>query len=397
MRLSESDSTLRWISNRLNAMPKKAESIDIKRARALALFGAAAGLGSAIWLLQQAFSANYSLATAVTAAGAVALAATFLFLRLFRTTFYGGIWFATWLFVVLATQAFFFGGLAPYLFCLLVPLPVVFALTWGAIGSVCATLLVSLSLLFSGVNQLLGREEPHPDFFAFLLIAAVCTLTSGVFIALFSRYREKEQDQLIQAEKQLRHSASVDPLTGILNRRAFDQAIIDLKLQAHRQLPPALILFDLDKFKLINDTFGHSAGDHVLREISARVAEQLAEGQSFFRLGGDEFAIIFQQSPSPQDLMKFANGLISQTSKPILLANSSIRVDLSLGVAIAEFGASDVGELYSRADTASFLAKEESGSKAVLFNKRLSSKVVRRNAVEARQNQALRPWENDWV
>lgn len=389
MRLSDRESTRHWITRRLNAVPGQEESIDTLRARSLALFGAAAGAIASIWLAIQLLLSVHSVATALTAAGAIALAATFLFLRLFKTPFWGGVWFATWLLLVLATQTFTFGPSAPYLYCLLVPVPVIFALTSGATVSVYATLVVCVCFLVSGVQPILTRQDPHPDFFALLLTAVICAQTSGMFVAYFTRYREQEKDQLVQVQKELKYSASVDPLTGVLNRRAFDQAILDLKAGRESGLRPALILFDLDKFKLVNDTFGHAAGDQVLREIATRVRQQMSDGESFFRLGGDEFAIILRHAPHAEGLFRFAQTLIAQTSRPVSLANSSIRMDLSLGIAMSEADGSGIGSLYGHADTASFFAKEQAGSRAVLFEKHLNSKVVRRNAVEAQLSQAL--------
>jgi diguanylate cyclase (GGDEF)-like protein len=147
-----------------------------------------------------------------------------------------------------------------------------------------------------------------------------------------------------------------DGLTGVHNRATFDQTLAKFVATAGNE-GLALMLFDIDHFKRCNDTYGHRAGDHVLREISGLVAENVREGDFVARYGGEEFAIIIRRlpAPGPERFADHLRGLIQ--ALPIRFEGQQIPVTISAGVAAWEPGmrGSDLVEL---ADQRLYRAKQ---------------------------------------
>lgn len=153
-------------------------------------------------------------------------------------------------------------------------------------------------------------------------------------------------------ELSLRHQAEHDPLTGLINRGAFDQ------LKDHFgaiQSPLALLIIDVDKFKLINDGYGHEAGDHVLKKVAALLADSFRSTDYPARIGGDEFAVILTDlSANPKELVQTK---IRNMNELLKNPNDDLPpVSLSVGGAYSEIGFTD--DLYKKADSALYQVKE---------------------------------------
>ncbi|ENX13204.1 hypothetical protein F895_02505 [Acinetobacter sp. CIP 64.2] len=156
-----------------------------------------------------------------------------------------------------------------------------------------------------------------------------------------------------QTEIQLRLSSELDELTGLYNRRFLKR---QLKRALHRHKKDeklvGLMLLDLDYFKHINDTLGHSAGDHLLRILSKRIENILPENTFVARLGGDEFAIVVNGIDTEAELEKVAIDVSRQLDAPITYAGSLINGSMSIGCAIYPRDAKDSSNLMKCADTA---------------------------------------------
>ncbi|MGN9913320.1 putative bifunctional diguanylate cyclase/phosphodiesterase [Phytohabitans sp. LJ34] len=160
-----------------------------------------------------------------------------------------------------------------------------------------------------------------------------------------------------------------DPLTKLANRSAFllkgDAAL----RQVVRDVPVSLLLLDLDRFKEVNDTLGHAAGDELLRGIASRLGELAEPGELLARFDGDEFALLVtdleapdgdRSSPMPQALRR-ARALVEHLATPIEVAGVVMSVEASVGVVVAPAGSADVAELVRRAENAMYQAKEAGG------------------------------------
>jgi diguanylate cyclase (GGDEF)-like protein len=155
-----------------------------------------------------------------------------------------------------------------------------------------------------------------------------------------------------RAELEQRNAARIDPLTGIANRRAFFDLGAPLLHGAVRERrPAALLLFDLDRFKQLNDTAGHQAGDRVLKAFSDLVATAMRTGDLFGRIGGEEFACLITGMPMPQAL-QVAEG-IRQKFETLGFACATV----SIGVAMANEAEHELGALFATADRALYRAK----------------------------------------
>ena len=160
-----------------------------------------------------------------------------------------------------------------------------------------------------------------------------------------------------KAEDQLRHQALYDGLTGLPNRMLFhDRVEHALKAARRKHEELAVLMLDLDRFKEVNDTLGHSAGDEVLREVAWRLSKVTREGDSIARLGGDEFAILLPNA-SETDAAMVASRVSRCLEESIVIHDLPLNVDVSIGLAAFPMDGRDADLLLQRADVAMYAAK----------------------------------------
>ena len=172
---------------------------------------------------------------------------------------------------------------------------------------------------------------------------------------------------LAEREAELRHQAFHDRLTGLANRALFvDRVAHALELHRRDRRPVAICFLDLDGFKAVNDTLGHSAGDDLLREASARFREVLSEADTLARFGGDEFAVLLEDQSDPAEV---GRALLEILRKPFTLEHGEMSVLASIGVAQVDLvdPTPTVDELLQRADLAMYVVKR-SGKADVLLH-----------------------------
>ena len=156
----------------------------------------------------------------------------------------------------------------------------------------------------------------------------------------------------IANEAMLRHKAEHDPLTGVINRGGFDQMSQLLKVQ---KSPMALLLIDVDKFKQVNDNYGHEMGDQVLKKVAGLLRDSFRSNDHVARLGGDEFAVIMVDgTPEQEDLIREKISHINSILKNP--EEGCPEVSLSVGVAFSKAGFTD--DLYRNSDSALYQVKE---------------------------------------
>ena len=187
----------------------------------------------------------------------------------------------------------------------------------------------------------------------------------------------------MRAERTNGHLASHDALTGLLNRAGFVDAL-GLRLRTLRasgyddEKRVAVLFVDLDDFKPVNDTFGHAAGDIVLKEVAARLGRMLPPRSAVARLGGDEFVVLADLVTCEQ-AQGLGQRIIGELTKPFLLDDGvSASVGASVGIAIAPDHGSEVGELLAVADTALYEAKSSGKSRCCLASLETNLATLRR-------------------
>ena len=184
---------------------------------------------------------------------------------------------------------------------------------------------------------------------------------------------------------ELEHAARHDSLTGVANRGQMSDAI-DRFHQLNGQLP-AVVIVDIDRFKLINDSFGHAVGDEVLQVVAKRITSQLRPGDVVARLGGDEFAIVIQRL-SRAGAVRLAQRLLRAIEAPLEIDGRPIGQTMSVGVALSE-GSHDPADLLKRADRALYAAKAAGRNTHVVFDESLEDEVLARQALERELRAAL--------
>ena len=164
--------------------------------------------------------------------------------------------------------------------------------------------------------------------------------------------------------------ANTDTLTALPNRRHFlhtlEEALKRKRFALSRNV--ALYLIDLDRFKLVNDSFGHEAGDQFLIEVSNRFENVIASSDALARLGGDEFVLVRAGTRSDQDVIHLAQRLLDALEAPIQIGQQRIWASASIGIAVSRPGDGGPEELLRRADTAMYGAKENGRNAYMLFN-----------------------------
>jgi diguanylate cyclase (GGDEF)-like protein len=175
-----------------------------------------------------------------------------------------------------------------------------------------------------------------------------------------------------EAESRLAHIAAHDPLTGLPNRtRLHERLTLEISRTARTRAGFAVLCLDLDRFKRVNDEFGHEAGDTVLRVVAGRLQSMVRAEDTVARLGGDEFVMIQTTAVDvPASAMRLADRLIAAVSQPIPFNGTPLNVGLSVGIAIAPIPGADADGLLRAADEALYEAKEAGRNKYRMFGHR---------------------------
>lgn len=193
----------------------------------------------------------------------------------------------------------------------------------------------------------------------------------------------EDVSQARELADEIAHQASHDELTGLINRREIERRLVQAIHAVHRGAGPhALCFVDLDQFKVLNDTCGHAAGDHFLREFSATLDRQLRDGDWVGRLGGDEFAI-FLQGAGLDDAERAAQRLHAILGESTFhWGGRRFPLGCSIGVAEINVDAVDTDSLLRAADTACYLAKEEGRNRVRCYRDADRAIARRRNELE---------------
>jgi diguanylate cyclase (GGDEF)-like protein/PAS domain S-box-containing protein len=191
-------------------------------------------------------------------------------------------------------------------------------------------------------------------------------------------------------EARIAHMARFDSLTDLPNRNQLIERVSAAFASQDSELrSSAIVCFDLDGFKKINDTLGHHFGDQMLRAVAERATQLLPAGGLVARLGGDEFAAIFSGRAASDDAIEFATRAVAAISKPFQLGGHQAIISASAGVALADSRDKGADDILMRADVALYRAKTNGGSQAVVFERRMLASVVQRQRLEFELWQAL--------
>ncbi len=185
------------------------------------------------------------------------------------------------------------------------------------------------------------------------------------------------------ARTALAHLAAHDALTGLPNRAEALNLIRRALQRAQRSAAKTALMFiDLDHFKAVNDTFGHAAGDEVLRVVSRRLQTIVRDGDIVARLGGDEFVLLLEAIDDEADIAGLAERLVAELSAEMLIQKHSLQVGASVGLAFCRDGYVDAGRLLQEADAAAYRAKHSGGGRVDIFDDGLRAELTHRAELE---------------
>jgi diguanylate cyclase (GGDEF)-like protein/PAS domain S-box-containing protein len=179
-------------------------------------------------------------------------------------------------------------------------------------------------------------------------------------------------------EEKLKHQAYHDALTGIPNRLLFTERL-DYALEKQKLFPSfkfAVLLLDLDRFKSINDTLGHQAGDQLLKQVSARIAECLRVDDTLARLGGDEFGILLPDIEDPEQITAIARRISAAAESTFLIDNQEVGISASIGIVEQTSIYENGNHLLRDADLAMYHAKDSGKAQFKYFNSRMREELI---------------------
>jgi diguanylate cyclase (GGDEF)-like protein len=219
------------------------------------------------------------------------------------------------------------------------------------------------------------------------IVALLVRMAENVSAALenFDRADEK-----VQADDRIQYLATHDELTGLPNRVAFQQLFGEsIKAALRHGRKCALLFIDLDRFKVINDSLGHAAGDMLLVEVANRLRGCVRNSDLVARFGGDEFVIVLDGIADQNEISVVASNILTALMPAIILAGHECRTTGSIGIAAFPDNGSDVQTLTKNADMAMYRAKEEGKNNFRFFTPEIKSQSIERLMLEADLRHAL--------
>ncbi|OFZ90843.1 MAG: hypothetical protein A2W21_12505 [Betaproteobacteria bacterium RBG_16_66_20] len=193
-----------------------------------------------------------------------------------------------------------------------------------------------------------------------------------------------------QAEMRAQHLADHDALTGLPNRRLLEDRLTQaLALSQRNRKQTAVMFVDLDRFKIINDTLGHAAGDVVLKEVAERLEKQLREVDTICRLGGDEFVVVLPEIKRSSDAANVAVKILETVSQPFTIQERELHITPSVGISVFPEDGRDTETLIRNADAAMYHAKETGRANYQFFTEQMNQSASKRLALEGDLRQAV--------
>ena len=203
-------------------------------------------------------------------------------------------------------------------------------------------------------------QNPEEDAF----VVTIANTLAGIIV------RRKLEEELEQSHKDLAHMARHDKLTGLPNRMLFGERLHQSLIRARRDRSMmALMFIDLDRFKYVNDTFGHETGDLLLIHVANCIKSTLREADTVARMGGDEFTAIISTITHEEDAILVAKKIVDQLKQPLTINKCTCEIGASIGISIFPLHAENTEALLKRADVAMYCVKEGGRNNYLVYKK----------------------------
>ena len=190
-------------------------------------------------------------------------------------------------------------------------------------------------------------------------------------------------------QEQLEHQANYDALTGLPNRNLLHDRLKQAVYAQRHARAIAVVFIDLDHFKFINDSLGHSAGDKLLQQMADRLRDAVRDGDTVSRLGGDEFILVLNDQQNEDIIFRAMQRIIGEVSKPVIIDGQELTVTCSAGISLYPQDGPDVDTLLKNADAAMYRAKEHGRNNFQFYTAEMNKLVNERVSLESHLRRAL--------
>ncbi len=224
----------------------------------------------------------------------------------------------------------------------------------------------------------------------FIICLLVFGVLLGVVIKLIWNRLQIAHHRRLESEEEARYLAEYDTLTRLPNRRSLENRLQQSIAQAQRTKQQlAILLIDLDRFKVINDALGHQAGDLLLKAVAERLQESVRKGETLSRHGGDEFVILLTELARIEDAAYVGQRILDALAQPLEIADQELNVAASIGISLYPNDGETSDILLKNADLAMYHAKGRGGNNYHFFTIELNAKTSKRMRLENSLHQAL--------
>jgi diguanylate cyclase (GGDEF)-like protein len=227
-----------------------------------------------------------------------------------------------------------------------------------------------------------------------IAVPAIAVLAITTILLVYDGHLEsrtrKHNAQLEKANAQLEHAATHDSLTGLPNRVLLADRLAQATAQSERYSRGfAVMVVDLDRFKSINDSLGHIAGDELLKEMASRLSQQLRKADTLARLGGDEFVLVLNEISGPRDAETVASKVLAGMAQPVTLSGLEVQISASIGISVFPEDGVDAETLLQHADAAMYHAKKNGRNAFQFFAPVMNAFARERLEIESGLRRAL--------
>jgi diguanylate cyclase (GGDEF)-like protein len=256
-------------------------------------------------------------------------------------------------------------------------------------------------ILSDGTDRFMGRLQDSVQAAvleakqrSWLAVAVLLAMACLAFAALWRRLNQhlaRSEDSFHATQAEVTRLALYDTLTGLPNRRYLKMQLDGAIARAQRERSNgfAVLVLDLDGFKPVNDRYGHPAGDAVLVEVGRRLARHVRKDETVARLGGDEFVLVIEQLDDADTPLRTAQRLVAAIAEPITLADATVQVGTSVGIAVYPADGEDGDALIRRADMALYRAKDAGRGQCRYFQESMDKEVHDRAQLEIDLRRAI--------
>lgn len=246
--------------------------------------------------------------------------------------------------------------------------------------------------VYSDVTELVSEQTRARWRIAGVLLGTLAALYLFLLVVVrkADRMIARQEKEREAQEAQIRHQAHHDPLTGLPNRVHFGERLAEtIALNQTRGQSGALLYIDLDRFKVVNDSIGHSGGDELLRAASQRIRNCLRHTDLLCRMGGDEFTVILPQIASPDEAAHVARRINSAVAASFTIGGNDVFIGATVGIAVFPADGATVDELVKNADAAMYSSKTLGRGAHAFYEAQMNERAAQRLGMETELKKAL--------